>query len=182
MSEKLSSDETEPHRLQQAVILMGSHRDTEHVKKITDVLDTFGVAYEQRVGSAHKTPEHLAGLVDIYLSAQESNEYIFVTVAGLSNALSGHLKGLVYEANPPIMVIAAPPFNEFDIWSSLRMPYGIAVPVYADPRNAALAVVEEFARSNPLLADKYLGFLKELQQEVLEADGRLNSDRGIQLK
>lgn len=177
MVDRLSSPEQVQGRKQRAVIIMGSGRDREHCQKITDVLGEHEVQFDVHVASAHKTPHLLSEKIREYLDHQDNYEYVFVTVAGLSNALSGHVKGLLYNAYPPITVIAAPPINELDINSSLRMPYGITVPVFTDPRNAGLFAVELFARNNPQLADKYRGTLRKLQTEVIEADGQFGDKR-----
>jgi len=94
-----------------------------------------------------------------------------ITVAGLSNALSGFVKGYMKMENPPIKVIACPPYNDqfggVNIWSSLQMPYGVPVPTIIDPGNAALLAIEEFAKNNPELADRYLAEQKRLEEKVL---------------
>jgi len=45
------------------VILMGSGADREHCAKIAGVLQKLGVDHVQRVGSAHKTPEHVLAII-----------------------------------------------------------------------------------------------------------------------
>jgi phosphoribosylaminoimidazole carboxylase PurE protein len=117
------------------IILMGSKADFDHCTKIADACKGFGLETVLRIASAHKTPEHALSILKEY----ESNERpkIYITVAGRSNALSGFTDGSV---SAP--VIACPPpsdaFGGADVYSSLRMPSGIAPAVVMDPFNAAL--------------------------------------------
>lgn len=137
------------------VIIMGSPSDEPVGQGITRALETFGIPWETRVASAHKTPRHLLGLLDRYEADPRSKVYI--TVAGRSNALSG-----LVDAQVTAPVIACPPYSEKfaggDLLSSLRMPSGVAPAVVLEPENAAL------------LAAKMLGLAEsDLRQRVREA-------------
>ncbi len=126
------------------VILMGSKADLEHCRRIAAACQDYGLETVLRVASAHKTPEHALALLKTYEA--EPRPKVYITVAGRSNALSGFIDGAV---SAP--VIACPPpsdaFGGADIYSSLRMPSGIAPAVVLEPANAAL------------LAAKILGLL-----------------------
>ncbi len=117
------------------VILMGSKIDLDHCQKIADACADFGLETVLRIGSAHKTPEHILGILKDYET--DPRPKVFITVAGRSNALSGFTDGCV---SAP--VIACPPLSEafgrVDIYASLRMPSGIAPAVVLEPGNAAL--------------------------------------------
>jgi 5-(carboxyamino)imidazole ribonucleotide mutase len=121
------------------VILMGSPSDQPHVDKIAHALEDMGIETKQRVASAHKTPQHLLQLLSEFEGI--STPKVYITVAGRSNALSG-----MVDANVQAPVIACPPqstaFNGVDIFSSLRMPSGVAPMVVLDPENAALAAAK----------------------------------------
>ena len=111
------------------VILMGSKSDLPFVSKITDALEAYGIRYERRVASAHKSARYLLDLLAQYEASGEVGVYI--TVAGRSNALSG-----MVDANVAAPVIACPPYSDkyggADIYSSLRMPSGVAPAVVID--------------------------------------------------
>ena len=117
------------------IILMGSKSDLEHSQKIADGCNGYGIETVLRIGSAHKTAKHVLALLQEYEA--EPRPKVYITVAGRSNALSGFTDGLV---SAP--VIACPPFSEAfggaDVFSSLRMPSGIAPAVVLEPANAAL--------------------------------------------
>ena len=138
-----------------AVVIMGSPADKEFGEQITKALDGFGIPYQVRIASAHKTPRHLLDMLALYETDPEPKVYI--TVAGRSNALSG-----MVDAQVAAPVIACPPCSEkfggADIFSSLRTPSGVAPAVVLEPKNAAL------------LAAKVLGVADaELRQRVLAA-------------
>ena len=117
------------------VILMGSKADLEHCTKISNACKEFGLETVLRIGSAHKTAEHTLSILREYEA--DPRPKVYITVAGRSNALSGFTDGTVTAP-----VIACPPisdsFGGADIYSSLRMPSGIAPALVLEPVNAAL--------------------------------------------
>ncbi len=123
-------------------ILMGSRSDLDHAKKIVTVLEALGIACELRVGSAHKTPAHVLEILQTYEA--DPRPKVYITIAGRSNALSGFVDAQV---NAP--VIACPPisnsFGGADIYSSLRMPSGVAPAVVLEPGAAALLAAKIIA-------------------------------------
>lgn len=153
------------------VILMGSKSDVAHAQKIADAALKFGLAVEIRISSAHKTPEHALRILQNYEA--DPRPKVYITIAGRSNALSGFTDGIV---SAP--VIACPPpsesFGGADIYSSLRMPSGIAPAVVLDPANAALLA----AKILSLVDSSVLQSLKEFKQ--VQAEKILSDDQQIQ--
>jgi 5-(carboxyamino)imidazole ribonucleotide mutase len=159
---------------QKVVIIMGSEKDKDHCKKITGILNQFDVNYEIRVGSAHKTPEHLTKIIAEY-NEQVDFQIVFIAVAGRSNALGGFVD---FQTTAP--VISSPPYSEtyggVDIFSSLRMPSGIAAVTAIEPEIAALNAIKVLTLGNPILREKYKAFQKELQGDLIKADQSLHSE------
>ncbi|MEP7135794.1 MAG: AIR carboxylase family protein [Chloroflexota bacterium] len=149
------------------VILMGSKADMEHCTKISDACKGFGLDTVLRVGSAHKTPEHAMTI----LSQYEANPRpkVYITVAGRSNALSGFTDGSV---SAP--VIACPPpsesFGGADVFSSLRMPSGIAPAVVLEPFNAALLAAKIFGVTNAEVREQVKLSQKRAADKIIEDD------------
>lgn len=119
-----------------AILILGSEKDSEHAKKITDSLDGYGIAWEQCVASAHKTPKKVLEILEKF--AEE--KVVYVTIAGRSNALSGFVA-----ANCTAPVLACPPFADkadmlVNIHSTLQMPSDVPVMTVLDQGNCALAV------------------------------------------
>ena len=149
------------------VILMGSKADETHCRKIEDALRKFGLDVDMHVGSAHKTPEHILNLIRKYES--DSRPKVYITVAGRSNALSGFVDGTV---SAP--VIACPPsselLNSVDIYSSLRMPSGIAPAVVLEPANAALLAAKILGCCDAVVRAHVIALQKEQVVKILSDD------------
>ena len=153
-----------------AVIIMGSKSDLEHVNKITAQLEVFAITYDRHVASAHKSVRHVLSLLARY--AKHEGPLVFITVAGRSNALGG-----MVDANTSRPVITCPPlsasFAGADIYSSLRMPSGVAPLVVLDPKGAALAAAKILALSDDALAERVAAFQQQMQESIVAADAEL---------
>lgn len=149
------------------VLLMGSRGDEAHCQKITTAAQGLGIAVAQHVGSAHKTPGHVLSLLQKY--EQDPRPKVYITVAGRSNALSGFTDGSV---SAP--VIACPPpsdtFGGGDLYSSLRMPSGIAPAVVLDPANAALLAAKILSLASPSLRQRVVEFQRSQAEKILRDD------------
>ena len=149
------------------VILMGSKADMEHCKKISDACNQFGIETAIRIASAHKTAEHALTILREYEA--DVRPKVYITVAGRSNALSGFTDGLV---SAP--VIACPPpsdsFGGADIYSSLRMPSGVAPAVVLEPVNAALFAAKIFGLMDESVRKQVKASQKRAADKVIEDD------------
>lgn len=145
----------------EVVIIMGSKADLERGKKVADALKTYGLTSEVRVASAHKSPAYLLQMLQAY--EQDGERRVFVTIAGRSNALSGFVDAAV---SAP--VVACPPVSDAfagaDVFSSLRMPSGVAPALVLEPEAAAL------------LAAKILGRREQVKRVQEEQTARLMAD------
>jgi 5-(carboxyamino)imidazole ribonucleotide mutase len=149
------------------IILMGSKADMEHCIKISDACKGFGLDTVLRIGSAHKTPEHAVSILRQYEA--DDRPKVYITVAGRSNALSGFTDGSV---SAP--VIACPPpsesFGGADVYSSLRMPSGIAPAVVLEPFNAALLAAKIFGVANAEVREQVRASQKRAAKKIIEDD------------
>jgi 5-(carboxyamino)imidazole ribonucleotide mutase/phosphoribosylaminoimidazole-succinocarboxamide synthase len=155
----------------QVVILMGSKSDLPFVDQIGAALSELGIRYERRVASAHKSAAYLLDLLAQYEADSEVDVYI--TVAGRSNALSG-----MVDANVSAPVIACPPYSDkfggADLYSSLRMPSGVAPAVVLEPEAAALLAAKILSRKDPRLCEKIAQAQRAQTENVIAADKELN--------
>ena len=89
-----------------------------------------------------------------------------VSVAGLSNALSGF-------SDPQVrvpVIACPPPGSEVDVWSSIRMPPGVA-PVYvSNPTNAALAAAKMLGLVDAGVRAALVADQAARRQRLIEAD------------
>ncbi|MCX7957699.1 MAG: AIR carboxylase family protein [Deltaproteobacteria bacterium] len=151
-----------------SLILMGSPADKEWCKKIADELKKFGIESEMRVASAHKVPEHTLSII------RNSDCDVIITVAGRSNALSGLTDG-----NTSKPVLACPPLDGqnilYDLYSTVRMPSGIAPMLVLTPENAALAVAKIAGLKDEGIRKKVEEYQKSQQKKLFDADAELKN-------
>jgi len=147
------------------IILMGSERDLEFSQEIAKTLKTLGVKFAFRVASAHKTPEKVLKILREY----ENGKIVYVTVAGKSNALSAFV-----DVNTSKPVIACPPYSDkfagADIYSSLRVPSGVASLTTIEPEGAALAASKILALEDGPLEKRIEQYQKAKKRTIEEAD------------
>jgi 5-(carboxyamino)imidazole ribonucleotide mutase/phosphoribosylaminoimidazole-succinocarboxamide synthase len=152
------------------VILMGSKADLDHCQKIAEACKQFGLETVLRIGSAHKTPEHVIRLLREYES--DPRPKVYITIAGRSNALSGFVDGAVSApviACPP----ASEPFGGADVYSSLRMPSGIAPAVVLEPANAALLAAKILGLVDAEVRATMSGSRKQAAEKIIQDDQAL---------
>ena len=154
---------------QRIIVLMGSKSDLPFAQKIADFLvaEQFTVNCEYAVSSAHRTPDKLLQKLDEYEKAGDN--IVFVTVAGLSDALSGVAAG--FSTFP---VIACPPdldkYGPAKVFSSVMTPAGVPVLLASKPENAALAAVKILALANSSLRREIEAYIARNKKKVSEAD------------
>src|SRR5512141_2367693 len=149
------------------IILMGSKADEAHCAKIAEAARGFGLDVVTRIGSAHKTPDHALNILRQYEA--DPRPKVYITVAGRSNALSGFTDGSV---SAP--VIACPPTSEAfggaDIYSSLRMPSGIAPALVLEPANAALLAAKMLGLTDSHVREKVCAFQQKQAEKIMKDD------------
>jgi len=149
------------------VILAGSPSDDPWVDKIEKYLTDLGVTAIRRIASAHRVPEKALELLRRY--DNDDTPTVFITVAGMSDALSG-----LSAANVSSPVIACPPrsaeFAQLDVLSSMRTPPGVDVMVALEPANAALSAAKILGLSDPEVRAAATASQKARAQKVLDAD------------
>lgn len=148
---------------------MGSVSDYEVMSEACKVLDDFGVEYEKKVVSAHRTPD----LMFEYAHTAKDRG-IKVIIAGAGGA--AHLPGMV-AAMTTLPVIGVPvksrALNGLDsLLSIVQMPGGVPVLTVAinGAKNAALSAVSILAVSDEALAEKLQEFRNRQTASVLEAE------------
>lgn len=155
------------------VIVMGSKSDLEHARRIQVALAEFDLSSELRVASAHKSARHLLQLLAEYES--QERPLVYIAVAGRSNALGG-----LMDANTAWPVINCPPYSDrfggVDIFSSLRMPGGVACLTVLEPQAAALAAVKILALRDPALTQRVRSYQHTLESTIIQRDEEVRSD------
>lgn len=156
-------------------IVMGSDSDWPLVKKACDTLDKFGVAYETRVISAHRTPE-----LAIEYSKTAEARGLKVVIAAAGGA--AHLGGVLAAATPlPVIGIpvAGGALNGLDaLYATVQMPSGVPVATVAcgsaGPTNAALLAVQILGTADEALREKFRAHKEELKAKVEAANKKIH--------
>lgn len=149
-------------------VIMGSTSDYEVMQDACKILEEFGVEYEKKVVSAHRTPD----LMYEYAHTARSRG-IKVIIAGAGGA--AHLPGMV-AAMTSVPVIGVPvksrALNGLDsLLSIVQMPGGVPVLTVAinGAKNAALSAIAIIANEDKELLEKLEAFRKNQTDSVLEA-------------
>lgn len=151
--------------MSKVVIIMGSKADLDWAQQIQKVLQKFGIDVAMHVASAHKVPLKCYNLIKDY----EKENVVFITIAGMSNALSGFT-----DAQTHCPVIACPPYSDkfggADLFSSVRMPSGVAPLTVLSPENAAIAAAKIIGLSNQAVRELVMAYQEKKRVELEEAD------------
>ncbi len=151
-------------------IVMGSASDWETMKAAAKVLADFGVSYEAKAMSAHRTPKAVAAWAE---GAQAAGLKAIIAAAGGA----AHLAGVV-AAHTTLPVLGVPMPSKHlqgldSLLSTVQMPKGIPVATFAigeaGAANAALFAVALLALSDAKLQAKLAEFRAKQTEAVLKA-------------
>ncbi|MEC9073081.1 MAG: 5-(carboxyamino)imidazole ribonucleotide mutase [Myxococcota bacterium] len=144
-------------------ILMGSDSDWPVMKAAAEIFREFGVPFEAKVMSAHRTPEDVAEY-----SRSARSRGLEVLIAGAGKA--AHLAGAV-AASSPLPVIGVPvPATQLDgmdaLLATVQMPSGVPVATVAigGAKNAGLLAIQMLAIADAGLADAFAGYKVKLAE------------------
>lgn len=155
-------------------VIMGSDSDLPVAEKVVETLKEFGVSYEARVMSAHRSPEMAW---EFSVTAAKSGFGVIIAIAGGAAALPGMIASATM-----LPVIAVPVATRLaggldSLLSSVQMPGG--VPVLSTgtnsggPVNAALAAARILALSDDKLAEKLAEYRQKLADTVEKKDANV---------
>lgn len=149
-------------------VIMGSTSDYEIMSAAISILEEFGVEYEKRVISAHRTPDLMC---EYAKSAKERGIGVIIAGAGGAAHVAGVVAGMttVPVIGVPIQTKALGGMDS--LLSIVQMPGGIPVATMAinGARNAGLMAVEILALSDASLSGKLEEYRKAQTAKVLEA-------------
>lgn len=155
-------------------VVMGSISDWETMKEACEILDLYGVGYEKKIVSAHRTPDLLFSFAE-----SAADEGMQVIIAGAGGA--AHLPGMI-AAKTIIPVIGVPiqtsALNGLDsLLSIVQMPGGVPVATVAigkaGAKNAGLLAVQILALQDKYLAEQLHKKRTEIEKNVRESSDKL---------
>nr|WP_300331938.1 5-(carboxyamino)imidazole ribonucleotide mutase [Fusobacterium sp.] len=150
-------------------VIMGSRSDLPTMEKAVEMLKRFGVDYEVKIVSAHRTPELM---FEYAKTAKERG--LKVIIAGAGGA--AHLPGMVSSLTP-LPVLGVPVKSralsgQDSLLSIVQMPGGIPVGTLAigesGAKNAGILASEIIALQDEEVAKKIDEFRREQRDQVLE--------------
>jgi 5-(carboxyamino)imidazole ribonucleotide mutase len=153
-------------------IVMGSDSDWKTMKAAAEICDQFGIAYEKRVVSAHRTPDDMA---DYGRTAADRGLHVIIAGAGGAAHLPGMLAShtLLPVIGVPVM---SKSMNGLDsLLSIVQMPKGIPVATVAidNAANAALLALRILALSDTKLMSDLTAWKEEVATESRKKTGNL---------
>ncbi|MEL6101539.1 MAG: 5-(carboxyamino)imidazole ribonucleotide mutase [Pseudomonadota bacterium] len=151
-------------------IIMGSQSDWPTMKETADILDTLGIAYENRIVSAHRTPDRLWEYGQTAVARG-----LKVIIAGAGGA--AHLPGMM-ASKTRVPVIGVPVQTKAlsgvdSLYSIVQMPRGYPVATMAigaaGAANAGLMAAGILALDDPALADRLDTWRADLSASIPES-------------
>ena len=156
----------------QVALVMGSDSDLPIMKDAAKILDEFGISYELKVLSVHRTPlkalEYAKGL---------KQRNVQVIIGGAGGA--AHLPG-IFAAMVPVPVIGVPIHTKTlsgidSLYSIVQMPSGIPVATVAinGAKNAGILAATILAVSDAEMRTKIENYKNTLAEQVTAKDDKL---------
>ena len=160
-------------------VVMGSESDMPVMEKAGEVLKEFGIGYQFRILSAHRSPDEV-----IRFARTASNNGIKIIIAGAGGA--AHLAGVI-ASHTTLPVIGVPIHTKSlggmdSLLSTVQMPGGVPVATMAigeaGARNAGIFALEMLGISDKTIGARLRLYKKGLVRSVKEKDNKYRK-RGI---
>jgi 5-(carboxyamino)imidazole ribonucleotide mutase len=153
-------------------IIMGSDSDLEVMKEAANVLEEFGISYEIKIVSAHRTPDFMA---EYGKTALERGLKVIIAGAGGS----AHLPGMT--ASHTILPVIGVPVKSKSLdgldslLSIVQMPAGVPVATVAinGAKNAGILAAEIIATNDKKLQKQLLNFKERIKTESIQKNNKL---------
>ena len=150
-------------------VIMGSTSDYDIMSPAISILEEFGIEYEKRIISAHRTPDLM---FEFARSARERGIDVIIAGAGGAAHVAGVVAGLT-----TVPVIGVPVRTQTmggldSLLSIVQMPGGIPVATVAinGAKNAGLLAVQMLALKDESLVAKLEAFRKKQTEKVLQSE------------
>ena len=161
--------------MKKVAVIMGSDSDLPVVKGALTTLKDFGIPFEARVMSAHRTPREAERFA---VSAKDNGFGVIIAAAGKAAHLGGVLAA--YTTLPVIgLPIKSSTLDGLDsLLSIVQMPSGIPVATVAigGAENAAILAAQILALSDAELEEKLCAFKENLAESVRVKDQKLQKE------
>jgi len=153
-------------------VILGSKSDIPYIEGCIKTLKEFGVNYEVKILSAHRTPEWLEEFL------KESDAEVFITAAGYAAHLPGVVASKTLKPVIGIPLDTSPLMGGLDaLLSMVQMPPGIPVATTtvgkAGGVNAAILAVQILSLKYPELEEKLKAYREKMKEKIKKANEEL---------
>jgi phosphoribosylaminoimidazole carboxylase PurE protein len=159
-------------------VVLGSDSDMPTVEPALKVLDEFGLGYEVRILSAHRTPDLVA---EYARTAADRGIKVLLAAAGMSAALPGAIAAHTWLPVVGIPVASGALAGVDALLAISQMPPGVPVATVTigapGARNAALLAVRILAVADASLSGKLREFAEKQREDVLARDRKIQASR-----
>lgn len=154
-------------------VIMGSISDKKIADEVVGILEKFGVAYEVKVISAHRTPYQA---IEYMEKAEDNNIGVVIAIAGKAAHLAGVLAGV---STLPVIGVPAKSstMDGLDsLLSMVQMPTGVPVATVTinGGKNAGILAAQILSLSDEAIKSKLLDYKQELVAGVVEMNKELD--------
>jgi 5-(carboxyamino)imidazole ribonucleotide mutase len=150
-------------------IIMGSDSDLRVMQEAANILTEFGLAFEMKVVSAHRTPDYM-----VEYAKTAADRGVRVIIAGAGGA--AHLPGMVASLTP-LPVIGVPIKSKQlkgldSLYSIVQMPSGVPVATVAinGAKNAGILAAQILGVSDETVRKKVEDYKEGLRKMVMEKE------------
>lgn len=157
-------------------IIMGSDSDLPVMREAAEILESFGIAIEVTIVSAHRTPQRM-----MQFASKAHTRGIKVIIAGAGGA--AHLPGMVASITPlPVIGVPVRSSNSIDGWDSilsiLQMPNGVPVATVAlnAAKNAGILAAQIIGSSDAQVLQKVTSYKNGLREAVEKKAKKIEKD------
>ena len=164
--------------MKKVIVVMGSDSDLQVMEGSIRVLRSFGVPFDVRIVSAHRTS---AAAEELSKTAEEQGAGVIIAAAGKAAHLAG-----VLAANTVLPVIGVPVKSSTmdgldSLLSTVQMPSGIPVATVAinGAENAALLAVQILSGSEPSLREAMRQYKKDMERKIIEKDENIRNQYSV---
>ena len=155
----------------QVLMVIGSDSDLPVMREAAEMLDKFGVTWEMRISSAHRSPARTAAL-----ASEAAGRGVKIIIAGAG--MAAHLAGVMASKTTlPVIGVPMPggALNGVDaLYSTVQMPGGIPVATMAigkaGAKNSGIFAVQILALTDQRLAQALTAYRRELDEEAARKD------------
>lgn len=161
-----------------AAVIMGSNSDFPVVKSALSELKKYGVEFECRVMSAHRTPAEAAEFAS---NARDNGFGVIICAAGMAAHLAGVVAGHTTLPVIGIPMKSAALEGMDALLATVMMPPGVPVATVGinGAKNAAVLAVQMLAVSDEELAEKLLAEKNKMAESVREKDAELQAEIAV---